>query len=274
MPVSPYAQFEGDAMDTNLWCSAAFMTADLSTLLGGAASGIGFDGSALMQPGACSKQVISGPLVTPAMAGPGDSCYPQAEQQRKEQRLQQQQRQQPQQSQLPQHDLQAEAPSPQPAQRLQLSALLEKPSPMSGSWTTVMLRNLPDSMTHGKLLELLDSQGFAGKYDFAYLPVAFDTLAALDHAFVNMVTPEDAQRIRSYFEGFTWGASSTAACRVVWNDKQQGLPALVERYRNSPVMHESVPDECKPIISTSGVRAPFPSPTQKVKAPKISKGKA
>merc|ERR1719410_3103941 len=181
------------------------------------------------------------------MAGPGDSCYPQAEQQRKEQRLQQQQRQQPQQSQLPQHDLQAEAPSPQPAQRLELGALLEKPSPMSGSWTTVMLRNLPDSMTHGKLLELLDSQGFAGMYDFAYLPVAFDTLAAMDFAFVNMVTPEAAQSIHAHFEGFTWGASSTA-CRVVWNDKQQGLPALVERYRNSPVMHESVPDECKPII--------------------------
>jgi len=229
MPVSPYAQFEGDLMDPSLWCGTAFTTADLSALLGVKGCAVGADDSNWMQPGACSKQITTGPLVTLPMP--------------------------------------ANAPVPQPAQRLQLSALLEKR-------TTVMLRNLPDGMTRGKLLELLDSQGFAGKYDFAYLPVAFDTLAALDHAFVNMVTPEDAQRIRSHFEGFTWGASSTAVCRVVWNDKQQGLPALVERYRNSPVMHESVPDECKPIISTGGRCAPFPPPTHKIKAPKILKGKA
>lgn len=63
-------------------------------------------------------------------------------------------------------------------------------------------------------------------------------------------------------------------CHVAWNDKQQGLPALVERYRNSPVMHASVPEECKPVIISDGRRAPFPAPTQKVKAPKIGKSKA
>merc|ERR1719150_995395 len=101
MPVSPYAQFEGDPVDTNLWCSAAFTTADLSALLGTVGSGMGFDGSALMQPGACSKQVISAPpvtLPTPAMAGLGDGRYPQAaEHQQQEQQVQQQQQQQPQQ---------------------------------------------------------------------------------------------------------------------------------------------------------------------------------
>merc|ERR1719414_1119290 len=49
MPVSPYAQFEGDPMHTNLWCSAAFATADLSTLMGAAGSGMGVDGFTLMQ---------------------------------------------------------------------------------------------------------------------------------------------------------------------------------------------------------------------------------
>merc|ERR1719464_1745907 len=45
--------------------------------------------------------------------------------------------------------------------------------------TTVMLRNLPIGLTRSTLLDLLDSQGFAGKYDFAYLPVNFDTLVSL-----------------------------------------------------------------------------------------------
>lgn len=145
--------------------------------------------------------------------------------------------------------------------------------PDSGK-TTVMLRNLPEGFSRDALLQLLDSEGFNGRYDFAYLPVDFDTLQGLRHAFVNMVSPAEAAQIRSHLEGFTkWDRLSDSVCSVAWNDRQQGLPSLVDRYRNSPVMHETVPDECKPIILASGRRAPFPPPTQKIKAPKILKGK-
>merc|ERR1712186_82425 len=100
-------------------------------------------------------------------------------------------------------------------------------------------------------------------------------MTSLTHAFVNMVGPAEADRLRDQLEGFSsWDTSSDSICQVVWNDKCQGLPALVERYRNSPVMHEGIPDECKPIIFTGGRRAPFPPPTQKIKAPKVLKGKA
>ena len=47
----------------------------------------------------------------------------------------------------------------------------------------------------------------------------------------------------------------------------RGLEAHVERYRNSPVMHRSVPDQYKPVIFKDGVRKPFPRATKKVKAP-------
>merc|ERR1719223_2033583 len=39
--------------------------------------------------------------------------------------------------------------------------------------TTVMLKNLPQSFTRTRLRSLLDSQGFAAKYDFVYVPTAF-----------------------------------------------------------------------------------------------------
>lgn len=174
----------------------------------------------------------------------------------------------------------AGAPAPQ-AQNIQLSSLIEgsvrsaaETPAGSGLNTTVMIRNLPVGLTRSILLELLDSQGFAGRYDFAYLPVNFDTLIGLSHAFVNMVTPADAERLREHMEGFTnWPVPSDAVCHVVWNDKHQGLAALAERYRNSPVMHESVPDECKPAIIVNGRRVAFPPPTQKVKAPRIGKAR-
>merc|ERR1712066_571567 len=41
----------------------------------------------------------------------------------------------------------------------------------------------------------------------------------------------------------------------------------VERYRNSPVMHESIPDEGKPIVLNAGVRMPFPLPTTPLLSP-------
>ncbi|CAE7888089.1 ML3 [Symbiodinium necroappetens] len=39
--------------------------------------------------------------------------------------------------------------------------------------TTVMLRNIPNNYTRDMFLELLDQHGFAGRYDFAYLPCDF-----------------------------------------------------------------------------------------------------
>jgi len=56
-------------------------------------------------------------------------------------------------------------------------------------------------------------------------------------------------------------------CEVSWSGPHQGFKAHVERYRNSPVMHRSVPDAYKPIIFQDGVRQDFPRPTRKIKAP-------
>eukprot|EP00971_Amphidinium_carterae_P024843 490292-Amphidinium_carterae.2 len=49
-----------------------------------------------------------------------------------------------------------------------------------------------------------------------------------------------------------WSDKSDNLCSVDWNDRQQGLAPLVERYRNSPVMHESVPEDCGPMQSQHG----------------------
>ena len=37
--------------------------------------------------------------------------------------------------------------------------------------------------------------------------------------------------------------SSQKVCEVCWGNPLQGLGAHIVRYRNSPVMHQSVPDE-------------------------------
>lgn len=135
--------------------------------------------------------------------------------------------------------------------------------------TTVMLKNLPNNYTRAMLLELIDSEGFQGKYDFLYLPIDFRTHAALGYAFVNFVASADAEKFHNRMDGFSrWMLPSNKVCCVGWSHPHQGLDSNVQRYRNSPLMHEAVPDEYRPIIFKAGERVPFPPPTKKVKPPR------
>jgi RNA recognition motif-containing protein len=140
------------------------------------------------------------------------------------------------------------------------------------SWrTTVMLRNLPRGLARNDLLHLLDSKGLRGKYDFVYMPFDFDTLTNLTHAFVNFCSPAHVEYAWKALDGFSGWVGDRTECRMAWNDKQQGLPSLIDRYRNSPVMHKSVPVECKPMLFHNGVNLEFPAPTAPLKMPKFRK---
>mmetsp|Transcript_37866 Transcript_37866/g.81971 ORF Transcript_37866/g.81971 Transcript_37866/m.81971 type:complete len:278 (-) Transcript_37866:145-978(-) len=142
-----------------------------------------------------------------------------------------------------------------------------------GTRTTVMLRNLPNDYSREMLLALLDDEGFAGSYDFVYYPVDFHRWAGFGYAFVNMVSPAEAMRVRQVMQGFSrWEVPSQKVIDVCWGNPLQGLAACVERYRNSPVMHEAVPDKFKPVIFCSGVRMPFPPPTKRIRNPRWKRG--
>eukprot|EP00927_Polykrikos_kofoidii_P040276 TRINITY_DN34464_c0_g1_i1.p1 TRINITY_DN34464_c0_g1~~TRINITY_DN34464_c0_g1_i1.p1 ORF type:complete len:332 (+),score=62.58 TRINITY_DN34464_c0_g1_i1:36-998(+) len=135
---------------------------------------------------------------------------------------------------------------------------------------TVMIRNLPETYTRTMLTNLLDSEGFFGTYDFVYLPTNFRTEASFGYAFVNFVTQQAAVASASHFEGFRqWGVPSERVGEVSWSDMHQGLKAHVDRYRNSPVMHDSVPDEHKPAVFMSGRRVPFPAATKRLRVPRV-----
>uniref|UniRef100_A0A7S4VAA3 Mei2-like C-terminal RNA recognition motif domain-containing protein n=1 Tax=Alexandrium monilatum TaxID=311494 RepID=A0A7S4VAA3_9DINO len=139
--------------------------------------------------------------------------------------------------------------------------------------TTLMLRNVPNDYTRSMLLELLDATGFAGRYDFIYYPTDFSRRAGLGYAFVDMVSPADAVRVSRALEGFRrWSVPSSKVCSVGWSVPCQGLEANIERYRNSPIMHKSVPDEYKPAMFKEGHRVPFPKPTRKLRRPDSRRG--
>mmetsp|Transcript_150384 Transcript_150384/g.288014 ORF Transcript_150384/g.288014 Transcript_150384/m.288014 type:complete len:452 (+) Transcript_150384:116-1471(+) len=136
--------------------------------------------------------------------------------------------------------------------------------------TTIMLRNLPPEYTRDMMIELLDKEGFAGLYDFVYMPMNLRTKESFGYVFVDLVSPVVADQCRSRFQGFSkWSIPSEKVCDVLWSDEQQGLSANIERYRNSPVMHESVPEDCKPVVFANGYRMQFPPATKRLREPRI-----
>jgi hypothetical protein len=134
--------------------------------------------------------------------------------------------------------------------------------------TTLMLRNLPSSFGRADLMELLNSIGFEGRYDFLYLPVDFQSAACLGYAFVNMLESSAAEQLKEQLQGFcSWSSDSSKVLEVCWSDPTQGIEMLVERFRNSRVMHGMVPDEYKPVIFKNGVPVSFPKNTQRIRPP-------
>lgn len=165
------------------------------------------------------------------------------------------------------------AREPEPARRERLAPPPDRSSQLEpafdGKKTTVMLRNLPNNYSRAMVIEMLDQEGFKRGYDFLYLPMDFKTRACLGYAFVNLVSAIDVPRFWANFNGFSkWALPSQKVCGVTWSGPHQGLEAHVERYRNSPVMHDSVPENYKPAIFKDGVRAAFPPPTKTTRAPR------
>lgn len=135
--------------------------------------------------------------------------------------------------------------------------------------TTMMMRNLPNDYSREMLIDLLIAQGYERCFDLVYLPIDFQSNSGLGYAFVNFLTPEVAERFCRQLSGFrNWCVFSDKVCEVSSSTSHQGLQAHIERYRNSPVMHESVPECYRPVLFRGSERVPFPPPTKKIRAPR------
>jgi len=123
--------------------------------------------------------------------------------------------------------------------------------------TTLVFRKLPADVSRTSLLEMLDEGGLRGLYDFVYLPMDFKKGKVFGYAIVNFIDHACAEQATVHFGG--------ADANIDWSDSHQGVDELIQRYRDSPIMHSSMPETCKPIIFSHGAPASFPLPTKNVK---------
>lgn len=150
------------------------------------------------------------------------------------------------------------------------------------SYTTVMLKNVPSTYSRELLVMTLVAAGFHKLFNFVYLPVEFKKKKLLGYAFVNFVDHETAVQFKNKMHGFAgWLADAQGrqlevdgrdvkVAEVRWgplHDKDKHI----ERYRNSDLMHPSVPDEYKPIaFGEDGEPEMFPAPdaSSRLKVPR------
>eukprot|EP00405_Crypthecodinium_cohnii_P041429 CAMPEP_0206551910 /NCGR_PEP_ID=MMETSP0325_2-20121206/15786_1 /ASSEMBLY_ACC=CAM_ASM_000347 /TAXON_ID=2866 /ORGANISM="Crypthecodinium cohnii, Strain Seligo" /LENGTH=572 /DNA_ID=CAMNT_0054051723 /DNA_START=144 /DNA_END=1862 /DNA_ORIENTATION=+ len=138
------------------------------------------------------------------------------------------------------------------------------------SRTTVMIRGLPADFTRAVLEDLFEQEGFRGCYNFMYVPIDIASGSSFFYAFVNLISPQEAARFFQHFTGFkNWPVPCDKESAVEWSESMQGVGELADRYRNSPLMHESVPDSLKPAMYKDGLRIAFPEPTKPIRAPRV-----
>jgi hypothetical protein len=137
--------------------------------------------------------------------------------------------------------------------------------------TTLMLSGLPPEYTRLKIVQTLCQEGFVHMYDFVFVPMDLRTRTGNGFALVNFRSNSDACRALVHFDGFTrWSVEGSQACEASWSKFLQGTEALIERHRNSPIMHEAVPDVYKPAMyDSSGNEVAFPEPTKRIRMPRL-----
>lgn len=82
--------------------------------------------------------------------------------------------------------------------------------------TSLMICNIPCRTTQKQLAAAVDSLGFAGKYDFLYIPRARGgSSPSIGYGFVNLFSPEDVHSFTSAITGYKFEGSQSAKRCVV-----------------------------------------------------------
>jgi hypothetical protein len=114
-----------------------------------------------------------------------------------------------------------------------------------------MLRNIPNRYTQASLIDELDGVGFSGRYDFFYLPMDVHNRTNVGYAFINFLTPDDAQRFYNIFKEYMFKRHSSKKIAGVSPAHVQGLLSNLEHFLNRAVT-QSRDGQYRPIVFLDG----------------------
>jgi len=89
------------------------------------------------------------------------------------------------------------------------------PAPSGPHGKTMMLRNIPCSVTQEELEKVIRQMGFGGRCDFVYVPPSHRPKTNIGYAFVNLIDEACADAFKLDFDGFRFpGKLSKKVCEV------------------------------------------------------------
>lgn len=139
------------------------------------------------------------------------------------------------------------------------------------TFTTVMLRNVPNKYTRDMLVQVL-KEDFENEFNFVYLPIDFKNGCNIGYGFVNFTNYEACGRFVTSFDGVEVqkclpGLQSRKVAEVR-PARVQGFEENVQRLRSSPVMGELLknPDWMPLLLDSRGEEMAFPMPEQPIPA--------
>jgi len=98
------------------------------------------------------------------------------------------------------------------------------------TWTTVMLRNIPNRYTVEELSAELRARDFGGFFDFVYLPIDFKLKKNKGYAFINLISPSTRARFVATFDNLTLTRYKTQKVLGVVPAVNQGLKKNIANY--------------------------------------------
>lgn len=122
--------------------------------------------------------------------------------------------------------------------------------------TTVMLRNIPNRYTQTSLLAEINGSGFAGSYDFFYLPMDVHNRTNVGYAFINFVTSQEARRFFATYTDYVFTRHSSKKIGRVSPAHIQGFEDNVRHFTKCAVT-QSHDGQYRPVVFRGGRRRDF-----------------
>jgi len=119
--------------------------------------------------------------------------------------------------------------------------------------TTLMIRNLPYSISQDELIDDLNACGFRGLYDFLYMPYSFEgqsgKAVCKGYAFVNFISSAPARELVTVWHlSLRFGMSNQDQALNLSAASLQGFDANVAKW-STPRMRRVRNPNCKPFVA-------------------------
>jgi len=100
-----------------------------------------------------------------------------------------------------------------------------------------MIRNIPNRYTQRELIAELEDLGFAGTFDFLYIPLDKGTMSNVGYAFVNFIEPIHAEKCMQVFQNYRFKRHRKISGKIAAISVAhiQGLEANLAHYENAAV---------------------------------------